>query len=183
MSRLTSCVYLVYLKPDRMLLSRKQYSDWREIQDEYESYLTSVGSFSVEELAGFLSEEYGNDEEKWGFSVEEIRSFMESDTVVKTLTQGAYQVHQRSNQEEGQGINLAPPLFCFYFYPAGETTFRDGREAALCARLTMRPSSRSLFPSLCLRSLFPSLCLRSRFPSRSSYPALPGWWRSPCSSP
>jgi len=65
-----------------MLLSRKRYSDWREIQDEYESYMTSVGPFSLEELLSFLSEQYGNDEEKWGFSGEEIRSFMESDRVV-----------------------------------------------------------------------------------------------------
>ncbi len=65
-----------------MLLSRKQYSGWREIQDEYESYMTSVGPFSVEELLGFLSEEYGSDEGKWGFSSEEIRSFMKSDAIV-----------------------------------------------------------------------------------------------------
>lgn len=65
MSRLTSHVYLIYLRPDRMLLSRKRYSDWREIQDEYESYMTSVGPFSVEELSSFLSEEYGSDEGKW----------------------------------------------------------------------------------------------------------------------
>lgn len=82
MSHQTSRVYLIYLKPDRMLLSRKQYSDWREIQDEFESYLTSVGAFSLDELVNFLSEEYGTDEGKWGFTREEIRSFMESDAIV-----------------------------------------------------------------------------------------------------
>jgi hypothetical protein len=65
-----------------MLLSRKQYSDWREIQDEYESYLTSVGPFSVDELLEFLSEEYGSDDAKWGFSREEIQGFMKSDATV-----------------------------------------------------------------------------------------------------
>lgn len=82
MNHRTSRVHLIYLKPDRMLLSRKQYSDWREIQDEYESYLTSLGSFSVDELLQFLSEEYGSDEGKWGFTREEIRSFMASDMIV-----------------------------------------------------------------------------------------------------
>jgi hypothetical protein len=82
MSHRTSRVYLIYLRPDGMLLSRKQYSDWHEIQDEYENYLTSVGPFSIDELVMFLSEQYGTDEGKWGFSLEEIRSFMESDTLV-----------------------------------------------------------------------------------------------------
>jgi hypothetical protein len=84
-----SPLHLIYLKPDRMLLSRKQYSDWREIQDEYESYLTSVGSFSVEELVNFLSEEYGSDDAKWGFSREEIHSFMKSDMMVLEARRGS----------------------------------------------------------------------------------------------
>ncbi|HYO98630.1 MAG TPA: hypothetical protein VER76_00270 [Pyrinomonadaceae bacterium] len=89
MNHRISRVYLIYLKPDRMLLSKKQYSDWREIQDEYESYLTSLGSFSVEELVMFLSEEYGRDERKWGFSREEIERFMKSDTIVLEARQGS----------------------------------------------------------------------------------------------
>ena len=84
-----SPIYLIYLKPDRMLLSRKQYSDWREIQDEYESYMTSVGPFSIEELMKFLSEEYGSDERKWGLSREEIRSFVKSDTIVLEARRGS----------------------------------------------------------------------------------------------
>lgn len=72
-----------------MLLSKKQYSDWRAIQDEYESYMTSLGAFSVEELVNFLSEEYGNDESAWGFSGEEIRSFMKSDAIVLEARRGS----------------------------------------------------------------------------------------------
>ena len=65
-----------------MLLSKKQYSDWREIQDEYENYMTSMGPYSVDELMGFLTEQYGSDESGWGFSVEEITGFVESDVTV-----------------------------------------------------------------------------------------------------
>lgn len=65
-----------------MLLSKQQYSDWREIQDEYEEYVTSLGPFTEEELVDFLSEEYGRDDAKWGFTREEVGGFMRSDAVV-----------------------------------------------------------------------------------------------------
>lgn len=82
MSEQTPTVHLIYLRPDGMLLSRKPYDDWREIQDEYENYMTSLGPFAVDELMGFLSEQYGSDDAKWGFSREEIGCFMQSDAVV-----------------------------------------------------------------------------------------------------
>ncbi len=82
MNHRTAPLHLIYLKPDRMLLSRKHYADWREIQDEYENYMTSMELFAVEELVSFLSEQYGSDEGEWGFTREEIRSFMKSDMMV-----------------------------------------------------------------------------------------------------
>jgi len=65
-----------------MLLSKKPYSDWREIQDEYEHYMTSLGPYTEEELLGFFSEQYGDDDALWAFSREKMREFMESDAVV-----------------------------------------------------------------------------------------------------
>ena len=65
-----------------MILSKKRYSDWREIQEEYESYVTSLGPFSEEELVEFLSEEYGRDDAKWGFTLGELRGFMNSEAAV-----------------------------------------------------------------------------------------------------
>lgn len=62
-----------------MLLSKKRYTDWREIQDEHVDYMTSLGPFSEEELLEFLSEEYGHDDTGWGCLREEVRNFMESD--------------------------------------------------------------------------------------------------------
>ena len=88
MSRLTPHVHLIYLRPDGMLLSKKHYSDWREIQDEYESYMTSLGPFSQEGLLDFLSEQYGCDDANWGFSREEVRDFIESDATVLEARQG-----------------------------------------------------------------------------------------------
>jgi hypothetical protein len=75
-------VHVIYLRPDGMLLSRKPYSDWREIQDEYEDYMTSLGPFPAEYLLDFFSEQYGDDDARWAFSREQIREFIESDVTV-----------------------------------------------------------------------------------------------------
>ena len=65
-----------------MLLSKKHYADWREIQDEYAAYMTSLGPFTEEELAEFLAVEHGQDDARWGVTREEVRVFMESDATV-----------------------------------------------------------------------------------------------------
>lgn len=72
-----------------MLLSKKQYSHWREIQDEYEDYMTSLGPYTPEGLLDFLSEQYGADDSKWGFSREELRGFMVSGAEVLAAQGGA----------------------------------------------------------------------------------------------
>lgn len=43
-----------------VLLSKKVYSTWREIQDEYESYKASLGPWDHEEVQTWLDEEYKN---------------------------------------------------------------------------------------------------------------------------
>jgi hypothetical protein len=75
-------VHLIYLRRGGMYLSKKPYADWREIQEEYEDYMTSLGPLSEEALVDFLSEEYGPDDAEWGFTRAQIRRFMESDADV-----------------------------------------------------------------------------------------------------
>lgn len=75
-------LHLIYLRPEGMLVSKKRYADWREIQDEYEDYMTSLGPFSGEELEDFLTGQYGPDDAGWGFSRAEVRAFMSSDAEV-----------------------------------------------------------------------------------------------------
>lgn len=72
-------VHLVYLRPDGLLLTKKSYAGWREIQDEHEDYMTSLGPFDEDELIEFLTNEYGEDDRRWGFTREEVRAFMKSD--------------------------------------------------------------------------------------------------------
>ncbi len=69
-----------------MLLSKRGYSDWREIQDEYENYMTSLGPYSEEDVLDFFSQDYGGDDAGWPFSREQIREFVDSDaTVLESL--------------------------------------------------------------------------------------------------
>lgn len=73
--------HLIYLRSGAMIVSRRPYAGWREIQDEYEDYMTSLGPFSEEGLREFLSDEYG-DESRWGFTARELRDFANSSAVV-----------------------------------------------------------------------------------------------------
>jgi hypothetical protein len=82
MRRQDTSVHVIYLRPDGMLLSKKPYANWREIQDEYDDYMTSLGPFAEEDLLGFFSEEYGGDDARWAFSRERIRGFLRSDATV-----------------------------------------------------------------------------------------------------
>lgn len=41
-----------------MLLSRKKYSDWKEIQDEYEDYMTSLDFESITDVEKYIKMDY-----------------------------------------------------------------------------------------------------------------------------
>lgn len=41
-----------------MLLSNKKYSDWREIQDEYEDYMTSLDFESIMDVEEYIKMDY-----------------------------------------------------------------------------------------------------------------------------
>ena len=82
MSGQNQLLHLIYLRPGGMLVSKKRYSGWRAIQDDYEYYLTSLGPFSEDGLLEFLAGEYGADAARWGLSSAEVRAFMESDAEV-----------------------------------------------------------------------------------------------------
>ncbi len=43
---------------DNIRLSKKRYGSWREIQDEYADYKTSLGPWEDEEVIEFLVDEY-----------------------------------------------------------------------------------------------------------------------------
>ena len=71
-----------------MILSRKHYVSWREMQEEYGAYMTSLGPFTEEGLLDFFAEEYGQDDALWEFTREEMRGFMKSEATVLEARRG-----------------------------------------------------------------------------------------------
>ena len=43
-----------------MLLSRKSYASWRQIQDEFDDYMTSLGPWSPKDVIEYLGTEYSD---------------------------------------------------------------------------------------------------------------------------
>ncbi|MDO8329441.1 MAG: hypothetical protein Q7T36_03135 [Fluviicoccus sp.] len=49
--------HIIYTDRD-MLLSRQAFASWRDIQEAYPGYLTSLGPWSAEEVIEYLQQEY-----------------------------------------------------------------------------------------------------------------------------
>ena len=67
-------LHIIYLEL-QILLSKKRYSGWREIQDEFANYKASLGPWPVAEVLDFLHTEYPK---SCPFSDEQVRSFSDS---------------------------------------------------------------------------------------------------------
>ena len=74
--------HLIFLRAGAVLLSRKPYADWREIQDEWDDYMTSLGPWTEEDVVDFFQQQYGLDERRWPFTVKAVRAFAASQRVV-----------------------------------------------------------------------------------------------------
>jgi hypothetical protein len=68
-------LHIIYLE-SKMLLSRKQYPGWRQIQEEFPDYKTSLGPWPVSEVLDFLRAEYPISQP---FTREQIERFLASD--------------------------------------------------------------------------------------------------------
>lgn len=65
---------IIYLE-DVMLLSKKPYKSWREVQDEYDDqYKANLGPMTKQEIIHFFEEDFG-EESAWPFSKETIEAF------------------------------------------------------------------------------------------------------------
>lgn len=72
---------LIYLE-DCMLLSRKNYASWKEVQHEYyKKYITNLAPMTCEEIIHFFEMDFG-DEEHWPFSKKRIVEFFENNELV-----------------------------------------------------------------------------------------------------
>lgn len=43
-----------------VILSKKEYDNWIQIQEDFADYKASLGPWHVDEMIDFLNEEYGN---------------------------------------------------------------------------------------------------------------------------
>ena len=73
---------VIYLRSGGMVLSKKNFASWRDIQDEYEDYMASLGPWTVEEMIDFLGTEYQLNPP---FTEQQVRQFVKSaDTVLRS---------------------------------------------------------------------------------------------------
>jgi hypothetical protein len=68
---------LYYIICDKkIILSKKSYQSWQDIQAEYSDYKTSLGPWTKEELLDYFRNDYK--EEEFPFSEQEIDSLTDS---------------------------------------------------------------------------------------------------------
>jgi len=76
--------HLIYLRNAGMVLSKKHYNSWYEIQDEYEDYATSIPFMSCNEIIRFFEEDFKKESE-FPFSKEQILNFAQSDDMTISI--------------------------------------------------------------------------------------------------
>jgi hypothetical protein len=68
---------------NEIILSKKEYNNWREIQDEYyENFKACIGPWTYEELISYLEDDF-KEEDKWPFIKENIIKFFNSQEIIK----------------------------------------------------------------------------------------------------
>jgi hypothetical protein len=70
--------HVVFLRSSRLLLVKRPDADWRQLQDDYTDYMTSLGPWTAFEIALYFSDDYGDDDSKWPFSKWVIADFFSS---------------------------------------------------------------------------------------------------------
>lgn len=68
---------IIYLN-DQIMISKKEYSDWHEIQKEFPDYISNLTPMTESELIQYLNEEYSSPP----FSENEIVRFFKSNDII-----------------------------------------------------------------------------------------------------
>ena len=72
---------IIYLD-DAVLLSKKKYSNWLEVQEEYhDKYKTNLAPLTCDEIIKFFEEDF-KEEDKWPFSRNQILQFFDSEEMI-----------------------------------------------------------------------------------------------------
>ncbi len=75
---------LVYCE-SRLLLTKRSFEDWRQIQAVYPDYKTSLGPWTATQIIDYFPLDYGDNDTHWPFSRDQILKFLQADC--ETITQ------------------------------------------------------------------------------------------------
>jgi hypothetical protein len=75
-------LHLVFTESN-IVLDKRQYEDWRQIQDAYPDYKASFGPWNLDEVIDFLSFEYDN---LLPSAIAQVNDFANSGDITKELS-------------------------------------------------------------------------------------------------
>ena len=76
-------LHIIFTKKESVLISRKPYATWQEIQDEYDDYMASLGPWDVTTVVSWLNEEYST---LLPSAQEQVDALVSSEQIVQSLT-------------------------------------------------------------------------------------------------
>lgn len=76
-------LHIILTRKEEVLISRKPYASWREIQDEYDDYMASLGPWDVTTVVSWLDEEYST---LLPPAQEQVDTLLSSEQIVKSLS-------------------------------------------------------------------------------------------------
>jgi hypothetical protein len=68
--------HLVFLRRGAVLLVKRPDADWRELQDEYDDYMASLGPWSEADICEHFALDYGEHDNRWPFTRAAVGEFM-----------------------------------------------------------------------------------------------------------
>lgn len=71
-----SKLHIIFTRDEAVLISKQPYGSWRDIQDEYDGYMTSLGPWDPDVVASWLSEEY---KDLFPLAREQVSAILSSD--------------------------------------------------------------------------------------------------------
>ncbi len=76
-------LHIIFTRKEGVLISRKPYASWREIQDEYDDYMASLGPWDVTTVVSWLDEEYST---LLPPAQEQVDTLLSSEQIVQSLS-------------------------------------------------------------------------------------------------
>lgn len=73
--------HLIYLRNGKLILSKKHYNSWHEIQNEYSDYMTDLSFSSCEDIIKFFENDF-SEENEFPLSIKQILDFAESNDII-----------------------------------------------------------------------------------------------------